>query len=201
MPTRRDPEATRAAILEAAESVFLAKGTGSTTTAEIAERAGVTKSLIHHHFGSKEGLWDAVKRLRFSEYAEQQMAALERSSSTAELLRQSMELYFRFLQRNPDVARLLAWMHLECDEGCMDLETQLTRAGVAKITAAQEAGELRGDLDPTFVLFAFLALCQFWAQQGSLLCAKAGLERPKSELDEAYLRDVVRIFFEGVLPR
>ena len=42
MSTRRDPEATRAAILEAAEEAFLQKGVADASTSLIARRAGVT---------------------------------------------------------------------------------------------------------------------------------------------------------------
>ena len=45
---QRDPEATRNALLEAAEEVFLKNGFGNTSLSEIAKRAGITKSLIHH---------------------------------------------------------------------------------------------------------------------------------------------------------
>ncbi|MBC8072705.1 MAG: helix-turn-helix transcriptional regulator, partial [Deltaproteobacteria bacterium] len=59
---RHDPEASRAAILDAAEATFVEKGFAGASMSEIAERSSVTKSLIHHHFGSKEALWSEVKR-------------------------------------------------------------------------------------------------------------------------------------------
>ena len=104
MVRTRDPEATRAAILEAAEEIFIAKGPGSTALSEIARQAGVTKSLIHHHFGSKEGLWREVKVRRFSAYAEGQMRMLETVPPSHELLRDSMRYYFGFLKDNPAAA-------------------------------------------------------------------------------------------------
>ena len=68
---QRDPEATRAALLEAAETLFLEKGFGNTSLSEIGRQAGITKSLIHHYFGSKEGLWREVKTRRFMQYAQE----------------------------------------------------------------------------------------------------------------------------------
>ena len=50
---RYDPEGTRAAILEAARRIFVERGPAAVALSEIAEASGVTKSLIHHHFGSK----------------------------------------------------------------------------------------------------------------------------------------------------
>lgn len=128
---QRDPKATRAAILDAAETAFLAKGFAETSTAEVARLAGVTKSLTHHHFGSKDRLWDEVKVRRFSVYAAEQMAMLRDQEPSAELLRAPMRLYFRLLRSNSELVRLLAWMFLEQDgdEECADLDRELTLPG------------------------------------------------------------------------
>jgi AcrR family transcriptional regulator len=53
---RRDAEASRAAILEAARQVFAERGYARATIREIARRAGVTHGLVMRHFGSKEQL-------------------------------------------------------------------------------------------------------------------------------------------------
>jgi len=199
----RDPEATRSAILDAAESAFLSKGFAETSTAEIARRAGVTKSLIHHHFGSKEALWEEVKVRRFSVYAEQQMQLLRDQEPTAALLRDSMKMYFRFLRTNPEIVKMLAWMFVEQsqDEDCADLARELTLAGIEKIRLAQERGELRSDLNPGFILFTFIGIAQHWYQDKQFMLDKIGLSAGSDAVDEAYLEDAVKIFFEGVLPR
>jgi Bacterial regulatory proteins, tetR family/Tetracyclin repressor-like, C-terminal domain len=53
---RRDPEASRAAILAAAREVFAERGYARATIREIARRAGVTHGLVMLHFGTKERL-------------------------------------------------------------------------------------------------------------------------------------------------
>ena len=53
---RRDPQASRAAILESAREVFAERGYARATIREIAGRAGVTHGLVMRHFGSKEQL-------------------------------------------------------------------------------------------------------------------------------------------------
>jgi len=200
-PTKRDPEATRAAILEAAEEVFLAKGVGEASISAIARRAKVTKSLIHHHFHSKEGLWNEVKTRRLSEYFEQQMEMLKDAPADAELLRTSVEFYFRFLAKNPEVVRIFVWMYLERDENCSPLDKALHQAGVEKIRESQEAGFIRKDVDARFVLFSFLSLVSHWFQQREHFCADLEEMEPGPAMDEAYLTDMLKIYFEGVLPR
>ena len=57
---RRDPERTRAALLDAALVEFSAHGRAGARTSAIARRAGVNKQLISHHFGGKDGLYRAL---------------------------------------------------------------------------------------------------------------------------------------------
>ena len=60
--TRRphDAEASRRALLEAAQEVFETVGYDRATTREIGERAGVDPALIARYFDSKEGLFIAA---------------------------------------------------------------------------------------------------------------------------------------------
>lgn len=186
---RRDPDATRAAILEAAEELFLARGPDDTPMSEIGRRAGVTKSLIHHHFGSKQELWDEIKRLHFGKYYDLQKEMLASSAGTAELLRDSIVTYFRFLQTDPQAVRHLSWRLVEADDLCLEQEDELFELGVAKIKSAQEAGELRSDIEPISMIKAFLALTENWFLTKPLLCQMAKAAADPDELEERYLED------------
>jgi len=200
----RDPEATRTAILDAAEEVFLEKGFGNTPMSEISRRAGVTKSLLHHHFGSKENLWAEVKQRRFSYYAEAQLAMIREDRGNAGLLRDSFEFYFRFLQQNPQTVRIMAWVFLERDQNnsvCMKMDDQLFNEGAERIRQAQESGAIRPDLDPRFILSTFLGICQHWFQDREHVLEHIGEDVPSEVIDERYLRDALKIFFDGVAPR
>jgi TetR/AcrR family transcriptional regulator len=195
----RDAEATRRKILDAAEDVFLTKGMGRSALSEIARKAGVTKSLIHHHFGSKEGLWREVKLRRFSDYAQRQMAMLENASPSVDLLRDSLALYFRFLRDNPQVIRVLAWMFLEKephDEACLCLDRQLLYTGVEKLRQGQENGRLRDDLDPRVILFVFMALAQHWFHDREHMLTH--FPDLAGDVDELYLKQATSIFLHGV---
>lgn len=57
---RRDAQASRGALLEAAAALFDERGYESTTVREIGERAGVDPALIARYFGGKEGLYLAT---------------------------------------------------------------------------------------------------------------------------------------------
>lgn len=59
-PRRRDADATRAAIEEAARTVFAEQGYDAARTREIAALAGVNVALLARYFGGKEGLFVAA---------------------------------------------------------------------------------------------------------------------------------------------
>lgn len=57
---KRDREATKGALLDAAKMVFAQRGFDAATTREIAGRAGVNEQLIQRYFAGKSGLLLAV---------------------------------------------------------------------------------------------------------------------------------------------
>ena len=57
---RRDREATKGALLDAAKMVFAERGFDAATTRDIAGRAGVNEQLIQRYFSGKAGLLLAV---------------------------------------------------------------------------------------------------------------------------------------------
>ncbi len=61
MPRRRlAPETRRQEIVAAARPLFAARPPGAVTTADVADAAGVTRSLVHHYFGGIRGVFLAV---------------------------------------------------------------------------------------------------------------------------------------------
>ena len=193
----RDPELTRARILEAATALFVEHGFADVSMSRIAADSGVTKSLIHHHFGSKEQLWEDVKEAAFEGYFRDQLAQLEAEDDPGpELLKTSVARYFRFLKDNPRVVRLFAWTHLEGDTSCGRMDKELVRFGAERVRQAQENGTLRPDVNPTHVVATFVMACTQWFE------AEVHHDQwPGMGDDEDYLEDFLKIFMEGLLPR
>lgn len=192
-PRKHDPEGSRASILEAAERLFLGRGFAGASMSEIAKASGVTKSLIHHHFGSKEALWREVKRHRFADYFEQQMALFASGGPSASLLRESMRVYFQFLRDNPDTVRLMSWLQLEGDRDVTEMVGELRDAGIEHVRAAQEAGVLRKDVPAPFVLMTFLGLVNAWFDDPT--------HDDEPATAEAYLDCAWSLFSTGLLRR
>ena len=64
-PRRRNAEATRAAILEAAKAQFARAGYDLTSLRDIAADAGADVALIKRYFGGKEGLFTEALKASF----------------------------------------------------------------------------------------------------------------------------------------
>ena len=58
--SRRDPDATRANIIEVATREFAENGLDGARVDEIAEKTRTSKRMIYYYFESKEGLYKAV---------------------------------------------------------------------------------------------------------------------------------------------
>jgi AcrR family transcriptional regulator len=58
--TRLSPEQRRGEILAVAAVAFREQPYSAVSLESVADRAGVTRGLLHHYFGSKRGLYEAV---------------------------------------------------------------------------------------------------------------------------------------------
>ena len=103
---RRNPGATRAAILEAARQRLLADGYAGLSTRAVAEEAGVPLSQLHYHFGSKQQLIlvlleaeDARRLARQSDMYAEERPLWQRYEQACDFLEDDLESgYVRVLQ-------------------------------------------------------------------------------------------------------
>lgn len=191
---QRNPRSTRDRILDAAERAFVAHGFGEASLRDVARDAGVTRSLIHHHFRSKDDLWTAVLEQRFAAYFDYQHAVLDRPDLDADDLAESLRSMFRFLEGNPEVARLHGWSNAGSGGGFPD-SGALTARGVERLHGMQREGKLRADLDPASVMAAFFALAEHWFQGRDGLRHRFGDALPD---DSTYLETAARLLLGGV---
>lgn len=141
---QRDPERTKARILDAAIEEFSAKGFTGARVSEIAARAGVNQQLIAYYFDGKEGLYRELGR-RWRSYEAQEFPE---DMPFSEMIKG----YVRLSADARAGGRMLAWEGL-ADTGPRDEEEEKERNArlqqeVAEIRERQEKGELDARLDP-----------------------------------------------------
>jgi TetR/AcrR family transcriptional regulator len=198
IPEPRDPAATRAAILDAAERLFCQSGFAGTSLRDIALQAGVNQSLIHHHFGNKQQLWRTTA-LRYAERVlERQASVLGAGQLDEQTLPRALELDFRFWQAQPDLLRLEMWAALEGNNPFEEAHDTLYRPFVQIVSALQEGGLVRRDINPFHLVVLAAGAVSFWFQNRTELCKALGYQDPNDPtVDERYLSDVLNILFGG----
>jgi AcrR family transcriptional regulator len=104
--TERRKARTAAAILEAAERLFLGRGYNATTMEDLSEAADVAIGSIYAHFGGKEGVYSALvdRALALDQsYSEEGFAV---GNGPLERLVGMGEGYLRFAREHPAYFRL-----------------------------------------------------------------------------------------------
>ena len=98
---------TRRALLEAARELFAEQGFAATGRDEIAERAGVTRGALYHHFESKTAVAAAVVAELEDELVDRVVAAARQGSGVRDQLHRGCRAYMDACA-DPTMARILA---------------------------------------------------------------------------------------------
>jgi len=193
---QRDPERTKAQLLEAAKSEFGAKGYAAARVSEIAAKAGVNKQLISYYFGGKEGLYNALTATMYDDY----VAASEHDKPFAEVVR----FFAQSGVRDHDLAKLFLWENLtdgapdaigvEGQRGFLELQVDYVRA-------RQAAGDFPADLDPEFLLLIFMAAASAGLALPRVVRAVTGQDPNSAEFAEAYGDQLARLVGHLATPR
>jgi AcrR family transcriptional regulator len=94
-------ENTEEQILKAAKNVFQEKGMYGARMQEIADNAGINKSMLHYYYRSKQLLFEAVFKNAFSLLAPQLNAILNDNSSIEEKIKSFTSNYISFIIKHP----------------------------------------------------------------------------------------------------
>ncbi len=98
---------TRGALLVAARELFAEKGFAATGREEIAERAGVTRGALYHHFASKTEVAAAVVDQLEAELVERVVGAALEGNGVRDQLHRGCRAYMDACA-DPSIARILA---------------------------------------------------------------------------------------------
>lgn len=94
-------------ILHAARSLFSTQGYENTTTSAIARMAGTSESQLIKHFGSKEGLLEAIFDESWQRMGRAIRPLLEQTESPLDRLKALTELMFSALERDRELRTLM----------------------------------------------------------------------------------------------
>lgn len=156
-------ESSRERILHSAKTLFASRGYENTSTAAIARQAGSSESQLIKHFGSKEGVLEAI----FDDGWERMGQGLAALSSTAgrQRLRATMNLILTSLQQDPELKELMLLEGRRVrKEGHLIMLTHgfldFVRGMDAVLEEMQRAGQLRPDIPPDVVRSALMGMVE-----------------------------------------
>lgn len=111
-PGERDPERTRAAILDAATAEFTANGLNGARVDEIARRSGVNKRMIYYYFGDKAGLYLAVLEATYSAIRNAEIGLQLADRDPTDGMRELIAFTWNYFLKHPEFLSLLATENL-----------------------------------------------------------------------------------------
>ncbi len=92
---------TEEKIFEAATEVFIDKGMDGARMQDIADRAGINKSLLHYYYRTKERLFNAVFEKTAGEMFKKFAPVFDENLSLEDKIRFFYREHIAFLQKNP----------------------------------------------------------------------------------------------------
>lgn len=161
----RESEATRRAILDAAEHLLASVGESGLSIREVCARAGVTAPTIYHHFGDKAALVARVVDDCFADF-DRTFAHRTVPDDPVEALRWAFDRYVEYGLRHPIHYRLMFGAR----------PARPSRAGLAsydglrrRVMAIADAGQLAAPLEEATAAFwaavhgvTSLLISEFW---------------------------------------
>jgi AcrR family transcriptional regulator len=159
-------EATRAALIEAAQRLFTEQGYTATATADIVAAAQVTRGALYHHFQDKEDLFRAVLEATEAETVQRVAAAAQGGTPLAQL-HAAIDAFFEIcldpvvqrimLEDGPAVLGWQAWHDIDA------------RYAYGVIAAGLEAAIGSGELDAQPVEYLAHLLVGAFMQAGMVV--------------------------------
>lgn len=187
-PRQRDFAATRAVLLATAISEFAEKGFAGARVDEIANRAGVNKQLLYHHFGNKDDLYRIALETVYSEICEKERALDLGNLPPIEAMRTLIGYSFDYLVEHPEFIKLVSdenaqgAPHAAKSEELAEMHWPLVELLRETLSRGAAEGVLRDDMDPINVYISIAGLSYFYFSNNPTLSAIFGtrLNTPKA---------------------
>ena len=192
-------QAGRERILAVAIRSFSEVGYDGTTPAGVAREAGVTQPLVHHHFGSKGGLWRAAMEELFRDV---RSFTAPRGGSLAERLLGPIEQFVRFVALRPEVTRVVAREGAAPSARLTHLVDRYLRTPFRDVVAAvregQQAGLIATDVRPELVLFLILGAGSHLFDVTALARESVGIDATAPATRESFVRLLREVLLDGI---
>ena len=165
---RRDPERTRARILDAARVEFARRGLGGARVDQITARAGSNKRMIYYYFGDKEALFLAALESAYEHIRKAEQSLKLADLDPAEGMRRLVRFTWEYYLAHPEFITLLnsdnlhRARHLKQSKQIRALHSPLAAMLESLLLRGQRAGVFRRGVDPAQLYISIAALGYFY---------------------------------------
>jgi len=202
----RDPERTRAAILEAATAEFTAKGLGGARVDEIARRARANKRMIYHYFRDKEGLYLAVLEAAYASIRTAERGLRLADKDPVEGMRELVLFTWHYFIDHPEFLSLLGTenlhraAYLKRSKKIRDLHSPLVGMIANLLERGAKHGVFRRGVDPVDLYISIAALGFFYMSNRHTLATIFGRDLATPANLEARGRHIVEVVLAYLKP-
>jgi AcrR family transcriptional regulator len=179
-PRRRDPERTRARLLEVAIREFSEHGYEGARVDRIVRAARVTPRMLYHYFGSKERLYLAVLDAVYAEIRVGERDLDLDAGDPAEAMRRLVGFTFDFFQKNGTFVRItrgenmLGGRYLRQSRMIRDMSLPLIEQMARLLERGAAAGVFRSGVDALQLYVSIVALSVHHLNNAATLSAVFG---------------------------
>lgn len=192
---------TREKIIAAAFAEFAEHGYEGASTSVIAQNAQVQHRLVLYHFGTKEGLWQALMVYAINDYRRMFETRIEglRGVDDITKLRLIQEEFIRFAARRPEFHWLMSYEARRQEGARLNwLVASLVEPSFAVvldlIRSAQAVGRyIEGD--PVHIQYAFISVATRIFMLAGEVKAFSGRDPFSPEFVEEHIELCMRLFF------
>lgn len=203
---KRDPQASRQALLTAAIAEFASKGPAGARVDEIARRAGVNKQMVYHYFGNKDDLFRAALEEVYG-----RIRARERALNLSDLppvraMESLVGFSFDYLAEHPEFIAILndenryGAMHLDGLREVQSMHLPLVELIRDALQRGVREGVFRDDIDPINLYISIAGLSYFFFSNNRTLSAIFGTNLGDTKAVAVRRRHVIEFALGALRP-
>lgn len=151
-------------ILDAARTIFHKEGYAGARMQQIADEAGINKSMLHYYFRSKDKLFQKVFQEGINRFLPVIFDVLDSKLDLKDKIRELVEKYISFLKEKPQLPRFVIHeMNQNPDRFRKFIESkgmEIPKSFGLQVKKEIEAGNIRS-INPQQLLINIIALCVF----------------------------------------
>lgn len=200
---RRNPEASRARILNAGVRLFSERGYDGVTVSMLSRATRLNRRMLYHYFGSKDGLYRSVVEHAYERLASVDVELAHLLLPAEQLVEQMVRAYYGFLSEHPEIVRLLTWENLREGKTAKTLDIEAEKTPIIEalqlaLERGKKEGRFRKDVDERQLLISCMALSFFYFSNQHTVGQWLGVDLGSDEAIERRVTHVVELLLDGI---